>query len=243
MEIESQYEYLQSAMAQRQKQRKSPENGDWKAPLPSCLSISSSFETKKISWKWRLKGSTAFLFIHILLFRNKENLLKMEIESSRLQTIPSSITSWSRNKENLLKMEIERSLITPEGKPNALWNKENLLKMEIESAPSVGSKNFGCSVKQRKSPENGDWKHTSTYGVYHGNSEETKKISWKWRLKVKSLGSCAASAISRNKENLLKMEIESGLSSQSRKAFRIEKQRKSPENGDWKTLKQETQGF
>ena len=61
------------------KQRKSPENGDWKL--------------------WR------FLLGNFIITGNKENLLKMEIESIvHASTRPHQST---RNKENLLKMEIE----------------------------------------------------------------------------------------------------------------------------------------
>ncbi len=38
------------------KQRKSPENGDWKRKLSGAVELHELEETKKISWKWRLKG-------------------------------------------------------------------------------------------------------------------------------------------------------------------------------------------
>ncbi len=63
-----------------EKQRKSPENGDWKLSVRKLVRV----------------GFYA---------GNKENLLKMEIESFRFQ--PSYVQIEVRNKENLLKMEIE----------------------------------------------------------------------------------------------------------------------------------------
>ena len=93
-------------------------------------------------------------------------------------------------------------------------------------------------------------------GVYQ--NWETKKVSWKWRLKD-YMTKGAVGGYMGNKESLLKMEIESYDASYNRpvdfsetkkvswkwrlKALyslspcpgRIsEKQRKSPENGDWK---------
>ncbi len=67
-----------------------------------------------------------------------------------------------------------------------MWNKENLLKMEIESSGSFAA-------------------------ISDINAFETKKISWKWRLKV-----CDDSD-----KRVLSEEL---------------KQRKSPENGDWKLI-------
>ena len=119
-------------------------------------------------------------------------------------------------------------------------------------------KNF--LTKQRKSPENGDWKGTSGNAAENTTHVETKKISWKWRLKetttcalkVNSFletkkiswkwrlkgdsceGSGARNCV-RNKENLLKMEIERFLPVLPHLPFSPPpKQRKSPENGDWK---------
>ena len=86
--------------------------------------------------------------------RNKENLLKMEIES---QVGKSLIYTQAQlgNKENLLKMEIERTTHHPLTQ-YSIRNKENLLKMEIESLQHLTSGWYAELTKQRKSPENGD---------------------------------------------------------------------------------------
>ena len=68
--------------------------------------------------------------VSLASFRNKENLLKMEIERP-LYVCPHSSHSLG-NKENLLKMEIERPLYVCPHSSHSLGNKENLLKMEIE---------------------------------------------------------------------------------------------------------------
>ncbi len=72
----------------------------------------------------------------------------------------------------------------------------------------MGTSWNSSTKKQRKSPENGDWKSF------------VKPV-----LSVISLG---------NKENLLKMEIESFRFISILCSCSIAKQRKSPENGDWK---------
>ncbi len=66
-------------------------------------------------------------------WRNKESLLKMEIES--VLELPSNTDALSRNKESLLKMEIEsyHLLTTHTQTTSSVRNKESLLKMEIES--------------------------------------------------------------------------------------------------------------
>ncbi len=163
------------------KQRKSPENGDW-----------------KINHRCTVMHS---------IFRNKENLLKMEIERHQLHQL-------------ILVLFLRKQRKSPE---NGDWklifmfgflllincgNKENLLKMEIESRVWSGCFCYVRNQKQRKSPENGDWKSTWTGDQVHiqimkqrkspengdwkagtcflakaKRMQETKKISWKWRLK------------------------------------------------------------
>ncbi len=130
----------------------------------------------------------------------------MEIE--RWKHSCSSLSPKKGNKENLLKMEIERNTLRRLAEL-MLWmgNKENLLKMEIERHTLITLPILPKSTKQRKSPENGDWKsHNVETSVW--TSSETKKISWKWRLKVTIPFSASLLSNSRNKENLLKMEIE-----------------------------------
>ncbi len=111
-------------------------------------------------------------------------------------------------------------------------NKENLLKMEIESTEQV-QRVKAIEGKQRKSPENGDWKTLSRASL-SARFLETKKISWKWRLKVGwryellELLSYETKKISW-KWRLKVMQLTRIEVDQSRK------QRKSPENGDWKT--------
>ena len=132
MEIESVAFRVEVAVHQVRKQRKSPENGDWKS-----------------------------------------------LQSKREKN------SWRR------------------------WNKESLLKMEIESLLNSASyDHYGVYVKQRKSPENGDWKYFLFKAPYFSSIFETKKVSWKWRLKASPLKSYSSSSTSWNKESLLKMEIE-----------------------------------
>ncbi len=174
-------------------------------------------------------------------------------------------------------MEIERVYECVNVTRQSCGNKENLLKMEIES---LSSTLHGCdcsSGKQRKSPENGDWKCIKL-SVEHdihdiaGNKEnllkmeieslshpllshpllETKKISWKWRLKDTLLilshvaFTVETKKISwkwrlkdfyqfyhifhfhhlRNKENLLKMEIERGRCEPACSFLRVQETKK-----------------
>ena len=113
-----------------EKQRKSPENGDWKYSIVSMRASHTPVETKKVSWKWRLKDEIRNCWIRPSNVGNKESLLKMEIERECGES--KVYSSWS-------------------------WNKESLLKMEIERIARV-----------------------STVML---NFLETKKVSWKWRLK------------------------------------------------------------
>ena len=136
------------------KQRKSPENGDWKVIL------------------------TVFWYT-VKQFRNKESLLKMEIERSYFLAPP--VFPSTRNKESLLKMEIERIIYCAIISPPATRNKESLLKMEIERSTQMCARIPISPRKQRKSPENGDWKVFAL--LISMVTHETKKVSWKWRLK------------------------------------------------------------
>ncbi len=132
--------------------------------LLSTIFSPSSRETKKISWKWRLKERCTRVSSVWLVLRNKENLLKMEIES---------LCGWSpllgdhpRNKENLLKMEIERIysctstviIIKKQRKSpeNGDWK---IVPFNTDLNPVTPHQFItSLSEKQRKSPENGDWK-------------------------------------------------------------------------------------
>ncbi len=140
------------------KQRKSPENGDWKKTSARTVIPSTSKETKKISWKWRLKGTH--------------------------QKGPGKGSKGGETKKISWKWRLKVYIICFTNSVHPLRNKENLLKMEIESkmraswiiATSKETKKiswkwrlkgfrdsltmFACIAKQRKSPENGDWKLT-----------------------------------------------------------------------------------
>ncbi len=133
-------------------------------------------------------------------------------------------------------MEIERRRNTLQGSFSQLRNKENLLKMEIESWGLLAAISALWYQKQRKSPENGDWKKQFMQTFNFVVLCETKKISWKWRLKVFHPISALQIYPPWNKENLLKMEIERKNCLISPVTICTRKQRKSPENGDWKLL-------
>ncbi len=215
------------------KQRKSPENGDWKFKYPLCHVFACHLETKKISWKWRLKDCLSKLRAYREFLRNKENLLKMEIERP-LDAQPSHCPV-ARNKENLLKMEIESWItytslylclfpkqrkspengdwkwLCPHCKPLASFceTKKISWKWRLKAVVFREKQLILLDKKQRKSPENGDWKLFDVTAVFKTEDWETKKISWKWRLKVTYTPMLLWPVHPRNKENLLKMEIES----------------------------------
>ena len=191
-----------------QKQRKSPENGDWKVFIVVDEAVMADTETKKVSWKWRLKGYSVLVCAYSTELpkqrKSPENgdwkviilLASLMIAAKKQRKSPEN-GDWKEkfscfgeafgevwNKESLLKMEIER------GTPcQSLWafrvvgNKESLLKMEIES---------------------------------------------------KKGGTLLIESEGRNKESLLKMEIERCIMPNSSSFVPHTKQRKSPENGDWK---------
>ena len=165
----------------RSKQRKSPENGDWKGTTKSgsllCL------ETKKVSWKWRLKGNSGVSHVYPVLVETKKVSWKWRLKDSI-----SSVNAFNPFSETK--------------KVSWKWR----LKVLISSSSALRA----LSSKQRKSPKNGDWKLESHGTHCESGISETKKVSWKWRLK----GFCYIQPVFanlRNKESLLKMEIESSL--------------------------------
>ncbi len=281
------FSFVFHALSSNLKQRKSPENGDWKsnptlsagtftntrnkenllkmeiesddAEFVVCSVVSN--ETKKISWKWRLKDYTVVSDEFGVWLWNKENLLKMEIESLIISVLGKSPLPSLRNKENLLKMEIERCLLrspfwfccsSETKKISWKWrlkakelglpflrlrtgNKENLLKMEIERRPTSQWKHVGYAWNKenllKMEIESSVWRCGNRQ---RSNVGETKKISWKWRLKEPLNSHPLERVKCRNKENLLKMEIESWIVCKVQIHLCSMKQRKSPENGDWK---------
>ncbi len=78
----------------------------------------------------------------------------MEIERCRVGDLDVFVNEG--NKENLLKMEIESNNLRKHYSSPLTRNKENLLKMEIERYISSSSLFMYIFRKQRKSPENGD---------------------------------------------------------------------------------------
>ncbi len=164
-----------------QKQRKSPENGDWKIfaayAAPHCGQMKQRKSPENGDWKTKYDTNCG-----CCVGRNKENLLKMEIES---QLVCSEYAdSLRRNKENLLKMEIESCLFCRIRQALLRETKKISWKWRLKDVP-VPVPDVEYSV-------------------------ETKKISWKWRLKVNYETLCVDwLELFGNKENLLKMEIES----------------------------------
>ena len=250
------------------------------AYLLSCCVLN---ETKKISWKWRLKVSLPFR--HLSIFskqrkspengdwkfstssfssssssRNKENLLKMEIERPSHPSQPSqpskkqrkspengdwkSINSFKllifhlRNKENLLKMEIERcSPTVPQRQAGHLaGNKENLLKMEIESH-LIFTGNLQ-EIYQETKKISWKWrlkdKNIKDFN-FEGYALETKKISWKWRLKVLlDVITITLDVAVKQRKSPENGDWKYNCGSILFTTLLFRKQRKSPENGDWK---------
>ena len=140
-----------------EKQRKSPENGDWKRSNKHLAISQHAPETKKVSWKWRLKVDYTNSFSNATVMKQRKSP-----ENGDWKWILFS---------GILCIDF-------------LWNKESLLKMEIESNQEVPVQSFPTFLKQRKSPENGDWKTTHGFLVREEPQQaETKKVSWKWRLK------------------------------------------------------------
>ena len=134
----------------------------------------------------------------------------MEIESQLWDTLRWLTGAW--NKENLLKMEIESWTSLWTANTTNFETKKISWKWRLKVENLVLCCSFLVPQKQRKSPENGDWKMSIgvnlSLGVMSRNKEnllkmeiesssslhtkaleedETKKISWKWRLKACSL--------------------------------------------------------
>ena len=138
-------------------------------------------ETKKISWKWRLKAFFPYNHTYLLPYETKKISWKW-----RLKDIFHKLSVWQtivRNKENLLKMEIERRILL---RLDEYWkwrNKENLLKMEIESLRRGRGNNVLSRSKQRKSPENGDWKQgiPTTHDLYICKKQRKSPENGDWK--------------------------------------------------------------
>ncbi len=64
-------------MSQLAKQRKAPENGDWKTAFFTFMNWVVFSETKKSPWKWGLKVSSTYSLSVSYHRRNKEKPLKM----------------------------------------------------------------------------------------------------------------------------------------------------------------------
>ncbi len=134
--------------------------------------------------------------------------------------------------------------------------------MEIERLSRCPIESPRPLQKQRKSPENGDWKTLYSFAMYFtslGNKEnllkmeiesrkrrrnnfrgsvwETKKISWKWRLKVSYDDNCTVRLeLLETKKISWKWRLKVNTYCPVFQSIIVLKQRKSPENGDWKSI-------
>ncbi len=111
--------------------------------------------------------------------------------------------------------------------------------MEIERSIFSVEVHTLLMSKQRKSPENGDWKGfllPIQCLLKYRNKENLLKMEIE-RFSPPPINKIAPPG---NKENLLKMEIESVASGLRLFSVGSKKQRKSPENGDWKINAQPT---
>ena len=184
MEIES--KWRSAFFNDLTKQRKSPENGDWKVFAllmgiskkqwnkesllkmeiesdSGCPNMTVNFETKKVSWKWRLK---AFSFLATGALGGEKQ--RKSPENGDWKRIPL-LSRWIRitgkqrkSPENGdWKQSVKKHVF-----PYAERNKESLLKMEIERQGFWRTRTAVLAKKQRKSPENGDWKMFSTSDAY-----------------------------------------------------------------------------
>ncbi len=136
------------------KQRKSPENGDWKMFFIEAQSVRIIWKQRKSpeNGDWKI---TSGVWATTWVWRNKENLLKMEIESFCWRLI--YVVRVFETKKISWKWRLKGITFKNNWFFMFLWNKENLLKMEIERSCCIGRIPIHVS--------------------------ETKKISWKWRLK------------------------------------------------------------
>ena len=154
MEIESLYRSISANPRHFEKQRKSPENGDWKNSLliessnslmwnkESLLKMEIerwarrtstcpfSWETKKVSWKWRLKVISLYLFFAPTVKETKKVSWKWRLKG-HVHFLNPSIPCFETKKVS--------------------WK----WRLKAIFVPGYFPK---LPSKQRKSPENGDWK-------------------------------------------------------------------------------------
>ncbi len=163
------------------KQRKSPENGDWKLGLSPQHPVGTLQETKKVSWKWRLKGYTITVLNCPLRPKQRKSPENGDWKFSMYS--PQVSLSGSETKKVSWKWRLKGYTIT------------------VLNCP--------LRPKQRKSPENGDWKLVALFGnalsKFIGNKESLLKMEIERRGDERMSRDVL---VRRNKESLLKMEIE-----------------------------------
>ncbi len=256
MEIESRLLFQELHCLFCRKQRKSPENGDWKSIIGIFMNLSSSWNKENLL-KMEIERQVCWNFLHVNDFKKQRK--SPENGDWKTPTLTPSNTKWSWNKENLLKMEIER--IVQPCEPCLLRTKQRKSPENGDWKDSFAyAEGHQNASKQRKSPENGDWKETSSSSGSHSthrNKENLLKMEierqWyngcRWgqlwtgnkenllKMEIESVEFVKLFIVYvvGNKENLLKMEIESSVCYHYVYSSEKRKQRKSPENGDWKS--------
>ena len=171
----------------------------------TCLLEFSRAETKKISWKWRLKVSPWRTCLWYWCWETKKISWKW-----RLKVQYWGWRSWSTRKRKQRKSPENGDWKTTSSK-SSLFNVRKQRK-----SPENGdwkliithSHSATSATKQKKSPENGDWKKSLLLLLLALTTLKQRKSpengDWKHRWHVLTW-----EEYTRNKENLLKMEIES----------------------------------
>ena len=166
-------------------------------------------ETKKISWKWRLKG----LYCKSFAFMNLKKQRKSPENGDWKTPIPTEAYSpTSETKKISWKWRLKGS------PPWTSWNREERRETKKISWKWRLKDTWWSSLhywsrlrKQRKSPENGDWKRTflcSSIIEQRTPKQRKSPENGDWKIFSTNLD---ASKTNGNKENLLKMEIESSF--------------------------------
>ncbi len=183
-----------------------------KVIMYACNCSDAASETKKISWKWRLKDCVWNVWADYSSVETKKISWKWRLKVISIWRFePYEKTKQRKSPENGdWKSQVFQDQFLP-----CFRNKENLLKMEIESLILITS---------------------STVPTL-----ETKKISWKWRLKAGEERAALPMVPTRKQR---KSPENGDWKFWHFCSFAVwpvrEKQRKSPENGDWKGRERDT---
>ena len=159
MEIESDlYRHL-SFSCPREETKKVSWKWRLKAAPRRLLCVAEPLETKKVSWKWRLKVFTLITCCLFHRYETKKVSWKWRLKAAIIVLNSVVVVLWHETKKVSWKWRLKVSLFSEELRLDFSFETKKVSWKWRLKGSTIFIPYSDRTSKQRKSPENGDWKY------------------------------------------------------------------------------------